>query len=378
MITAVRALGWGIYCASSWTWCIGMFLPVVLLDRYGWWGFLFFAIPNVLGCAAMGYLIGSGARSVAMVHRHLMAMRWFSRITIVYHAFFVAFIAYVIWPETAGHVLVVPGAVAVLLIAAGVLRMLPLATWPAVAAGAYLVSLNTLFTLGTEPLAEIAWTGARGVADIVWLGPVIAIGFLCCPWLDLTFHRARQASGTPHTFGVFGLTFAVMIVMTCIYATAFPSQLPAVVLAHLAVQSVFTVGAHWRELAATAPVRQGGGTTDGALLFIVCLVVAGMVWLTALADDRYAAGVDWYLRILVFYGLVFPVYVVWWMRPGAAPLNHRGMRACALGIGFALPMFEAGFIHGYAWLPAPALLVVLTAGAMLTRSQRAGGSTAAT
>jgi hypothetical protein len=48
-------LGWANYLGMSWTWCIGMFLPVLLVRDYGigaWW---IFAIPNVVGAAAMGW-----------------------------------------------------------------------------------------------------------------------------------------------------------------------------------------------------------------------------------------------------------------------------------------------------------------------------------
>ena len=40
--------GWGIYLSCSWTWCIGMYLPVILLRDFGWPWLLAFAIPNVL------------------------------------------------------------------------------------------------------------------------------------------------------------------------------------------------------------------------------------------------------------------------------------------------------------------------------------------
>ncbi|HTL30770.1 MAG TPA: hypothetical protein VL282_16180, partial [Tepidisphaeraceae bacterium] len=36
-------IGWAIYLGMSWTWCIGMFLPVLLVRDYGFWGWLVFA-----------------------------------------------------------------------------------------------------------------------------------------------------------------------------------------------------------------------------------------------------------------------------------------------------------------------------------------------
>ena len=72
--SAIGTLGWGIYTASSWTWCIGMFLPIVLMKYLGWWGFLIFAIPNILGVVAFGYLFDAAA-SRRMLTRHRPAIQ---------------------------------------------------------------------------------------------------------------------------------------------------------------------------------------------------------------------------------------------------------------------------------------------------------------
>ena len=42
-------IGWAAFLASSWTWCIGMFLPVLMIRDYGGWGWAVFALPNILG-----------------------------------------------------------------------------------------------------------------------------------------------------------------------------------------------------------------------------------------------------------------------------------------------------------------------------------------
>src|SRR5688572_2660873 len=83
---------WGLYCANSWTWCIGMYLPVIMIQRFGWLGFFAFAIPNVIGCAAFGYVMKTRARSEAIVAQHRTAMTWFSVITVAYHMFFVVWL----------------------------------------------------------------------------------------------------------------------------------------------------------------------------------------------------------------------------------------------------------------------------------------------
>src|SRR4051812_22981962 len=46
-----RPVLWAIFLGVSWTWVIGMFLPVLLVRDYGLLGWVVFAIPNVIGAA---------------------------------------------------------------------------------------------------------------------------------------------------------------------------------------------------------------------------------------------------------------------------------------------------------------------------------------
>ena len=83
MPALARTVGWGLYCTTSWTWCIGMYLPLILLRDYGWPGFIAFAIPNVLGCAAFGYVVDA-KRSDALRARFRGAMIAFGAATSLY------------------------------------------------------------------------------------------------------------------------------------------------------------------------------------------------------------------------------------------------------------------------------------------------------
>ena len=69
-----------------------MFLPIILLDRFGGWGFWAFAIPNVLGCAAFGYVF-TAETSRRFARRHLEAIRWFGLATIAFQVFFLGWSA---------------------------------------------------------------------------------------------------------------------------------------------------------------------------------------------------------------------------------------------------------------------------------------------
>ena len=68
-----------------------MFLPIIFLRQFGWWGFFVFAIPNVLGCAAFGYFVNKKT-SEDITRKHITAMRWFSYMVIAYHMFFIPFL----------------------------------------------------------------------------------------------------------------------------------------------------------------------------------------------------------------------------------------------------------------------------------------------
>ncbi len=70
-----------------------MFLPIILLRDFGWPGFLVFAVPNVLGCAAFGYVLRDAGRRADLLRRHERAAVLFSATTIAYHMFFMAFLA---------------------------------------------------------------------------------------------------------------------------------------------------------------------------------------------------------------------------------------------------------------------------------------------
>src|SRR5438874_5606425 len=81
------SFSWAIYLGMSWTWCIGMFLPVLLVRDYGIWGWIVFATPNVVGAAAMGWVL-KDHDSQAMVQAHNYAIKAFSFVTAAFQLFF--------------------------------------------------------------------------------------------------------------------------------------------------------------------------------------------------------------------------------------------------------------------------------------------------
>lgn len=308
--SAIGTLGWGIYTASSWTWCIGMFLPIVLMKYLGWWGFLIFAIPNILGVAAFGYLFDAEA-SRRMLTRHRPAIRLFSVVTVAYQLFFVAWIMSGLMPEAGG----MSGALIALAVwlVGLALAAVPDRGWVVLGVLAWIVSIGLfcafLAANGPGLLADRPQGGLLEPADVVALAPAIIFGFLLCPWLDGSFHRARIRSNSPHTFAVFAIAFLPMILFTVAYAAGGAIAVDVLVVIQLLLQATFTTAVHLRE----AWLGGLGAAHDrarpwpwAALLPVLCILLGTLPWL---------AGEQTYLRFLGFYGLIFPAYALLFMSP---------------------------------------------------------------
>ena len=338
-----------------------MYLPVILLRRFGWLGFLAFAVPNVLGCAAFGYVLRPRT-SQRIVQRHQSAMRWFSIVTIAYHMFFIPFFAATfilpvpdIGGPTLEHWFGLILAIAVLA-AAVIVSLLPARLWPMLAILTYAFSLAAFVQWGAGPLSDITWVGQSDPGKLAWMTPTIVFGFLFCPYLDSTFHRALRESPSRHSFAIFGLSFGVLMLFTCAYA--FASALTALVMGYVLGQSTFTIAAHLREL------RQAPGSQQRfrhlAVMFAL-IALAVLSFASTAGGDGRLAGEGIYLRFLAFYSLIFPAYVLLFLGPGRPmQLSRRNVMAYGAAVLLALPLYELGFIHGRSWLlilPLAGLLV---------------------
>src|SRR3954449_7558327 len=82
-------LNWALFLGVSWTWCIGMFLPVLLVRDYGVWAWVIFAVPNVIGAALMGRVLAEPTASERVAWAHRGAGVFFSVVTIAFHLYWV-------------------------------------------------------------------------------------------------------------------------------------------------------------------------------------------------------------------------------------------------------------------------------------------------
>jgi hypothetical protein len=341
-----------------------MFLPKIMIDRYGWPGFLVFAVPNLIGCTAFGYVLARRQRSIELAQRHRGAMAVFSFVVVAYHMFFLPFVfgAFISGDPGWGGV-----AAAVVIFGVGVAgTVLGDRAWLVIAAAVYLFSLVAFGAIGFGAWTALTAASPTAIDELAWMTPVVCIGFLLCPYLDPTFHRALQQSPSPHAFGVFGATFAVMIIFTCFLWFAPGERLPMIAVAHILAQSMFTVGAHLRELRA---MRLVATTPSAAGLMLAPLPVALVYPIVRSFGFDAAYGESVYIRFLVFFALLYPAYVLLFIGPGAlGRMSGRSHVLLVVVVLLMAPLYEFGFIHRMAWtLVIPAAIAVVW---IVVRSKR--------
>jgi hypothetical protein len=346
----------------SWTWCIGMFLPVLIMRELGFTGVIAFAVPNIVGAVAMGWVLRSADQSRRMVGENREATVWFSLITIIYHTFFAAWIIRRIAGPEAG-----PAAAAIFFVFWAILH------WKN--GGQFLAPIIAL----AISIAVMAWGFWRGdLPDLahpvggmrldpinnLWLAPTWILGFLCCPYLDLTFHAARQALSPNESRAAFTIGFCVifplMLAMTVAYSGWFiafdPGRYPQVAMilwVHLLVQSCLTVAMHVRQI---RPHHRRPNFGHFLLFGILLLVAVGLgAWQRSeFTYDEISPGEFVYRAFLGFYGLIFPAYV--WLR---MLRPRRSSLRVVVVIVIAAPMYCLGFMQEQLIYLAPGVLIVV-------------------
>lgn len=407
---------WALFLACSWTWCIGMFLPALLLRDAGWMGYLVFFLPNVIGAGAMGFVLRSPEAAARIAERHAPMARVFSIVTLAFHAFWLAWLfgffkdAFPI-PDT--WLMGAAAAGIAWIILSGRVARAGGGAFHRAAAVLWIVGLATAIALLAIPDALAPSTAAMIAPPThpdaaLWLMPVTVFGFLLCPYLDLTFLLARRSTqdvaGGRLAFGLgFWLFFPVMIGLTALYAGPIisvlegrtpPAAAPwagAAILFHIIAQWTFTVRVHLASLSASiAPDQRAPSVSDGPLAppsfsasdehtdpttnpaaplfpksslilpttFAACLGAAGLGLIAPAlpAHADLAAGEIIYRSFLAAYGLLFPVYV--WSRViprRRQPTHAAWITACVL----ALPFYWMGFIEREGVWLVPGILIAM-------------------
>ncbi len=379
-------LGVAAFLATSWTWCIGMFLPVLLLRDLGLWSFLVFAIPNCVGAALMGWVMRRPGSSERFIAAHRRACIWFSLITIGFHAFFLMWIT-----QIQGLPVALVGG---FLVNIGINLLTTWRRWsgwmPAVLTYGVSLACAAMIAYLGHLGGDAPGPGVLPGAQVLWLAPVCVFGFLFCPYLDLSFHLARQTlpgpAGTRAFVAGFGGLFLGMILFTLAYAGMFLRTNPALslsdpglmvrslglgavsaLLLHMSAQAAFTIHLHIGMVSRTLHgVAWKPDWLTGMALLLPTVLGVFSSWLPSVGGTFGGPGMSGgeaiYRAFMAFYGLVFPAYIWICALPG---WNTRPTRPQILmfagAVGVAVPMFYMGFIERQTWWLAPGLGVVLAA-----------------
>ena len=327
MRRAMQTVGWGLYLASSWTWCIGMFLPILLIRWWGWPGFLAFAVPNVIGCTLFGYVL-TPETSRALVTRFRVWVALFGAATIAYQICFLLKVGVI-----AALVAALPVTIALLVSNRRATERSD-RTMMAIGACAWIASCLLFARFGAGALETLPATGTLPPASLAWAAPFMAFGFLLCPYLDPTFHLALQRSPSRHAFAVFGAGFTVMLLFTAAFTDAGLGPTPAsgallwgrpTFAWQWGLQAAFTIVAVAAAMRSLEPVSSLGGTRAmlPGMVVMACLALAWQYLaeptLPALAaalspSSGTVPGEATYLRWLGLYGVLFPAMLLLGLR----------------------------------------------------------------
>lgn len=348
-----------------------MYLPVLLISRLGWPGFLAFALPNVIGCAGMGFVLHALAKrrggttpavSQIMVAAHSRMMVVFSIITAAFQVFFAVWLVDELIPQMS-----LPWwaslAVGLVIYLLGLLfSFLTDRDWLALALVTYAFSIAALFAVGTDAFAHVPMRGWLPESHLWWLLPTLCFGFLFCPYLDLTFHRAAQAASHPRSaFGIFGLAFAIMLGLTVMLwfnpQVWYQRMIALLALGHIIAQLIFTTGAHLREVRLSDAFP---GVRPRAIAMASPVIgIAGLA-LSRLFIDRVEAGEWAYLGFLACYGLLFPAYVIVTIATGRPLRSKQEWIAFLALVVICIPAMAAGFLFNLTpWLVGPVVFFMV-------------------
>lgn len=324
-VSTTAAIGWAVYVAVSWTWVIGMFLPVLLVRDFGLLGWAVFAVPNVIGAASVGFVMRSSRQSAEFTLKHRRAVAAFTVVTLALQCFALGWLTTSIRGGWVGFL--VTFFVAIVGYFGKTLSPAAQVGWAVLT---WLLSATVGVVLLAGGFLSVPATSVEAPLGLVGLAAACALGFLLCPYLDVSLQAARQAAGdrAKLAFGLgYGLFFLVMIALTLGYAIHLPGLMKAsfgnfiglaavLIVAHLAAQVLFTNAAHLSALTRLADAA-GDESIRPNLAWLALVVFAALAgWMAGALNDfsvmpvGYAPGELVYRAFLTFYGLLFPAYLL--------------------------------------------------------------------
>ena len=210
----IAVWAWGLWLAVSWTWCIALFLPVILAADAGPGSWAIMFVCNVIGAAAMPFVFRTPEASLAFIRRNRLACRVFSWVTLVCQSWFIGWASSRLsWSA--------PAASGLIVLLAGAGRGRPVWIGASVVCWVSTVAAG-LLDLANAPSGRLSFLLSDELAwhpVALYALPLVFAGFAASPWLDLTFHQALRASRQPRqAFAIaFPVLFGTMLAVSLIW-----------------------------------------------------------------------------------------------------------------------------------------------------------------
>jgi len=370
-----KVIGYAAFLAVSWTWCIGMYLPVILRRDFGGASFWVFALPNVIGAGAMGVFLWRRGASDRLLARHHHAATVFSYVTLAFQVYVLGALVPLM---NSAWALAIGATLAGLVL--GVVAARRNATWRSLASLAlWIGSIGVvwLWFSRQRPPADLP-PPTLPALDLLALAPVTIAGFLLCPYLDLTFHAARQSlpgrAGTLAFLIGFFVFFPAMIALTWLYSRQLIHDNPSnpiaaaqpLIVAHLAAQLTFTSMLH--EASAEDGTLKRRAIRIGVLFVVLLAVGAIMLAPKGWTYKGLAPFEIGYRLFMAFYALVFPAYVLLCIIGGSGVRprpDARTLVVLAAAIALASPFYWVGFVNRKTMWLLPGVLIWIGAKAFI-------------
>ena len=375
---SAHIIGWSAYLCCSWMWCIGLFYPVLLYRDFGIASWFIFTIPNVVGASLVPWFIKNAQSSKDFVRHHSLACKLFSAVTILFNTYFLS------WTMVSFD-LSVPTILFVILISFFVFlicrtRLL------AISLTVFLISLCALlliFLLTQGTGLTIARESKFGISEALGLVPVFLIGFLFCPYLDLTFHRVVKESQHSQTKLIYIIAFIIFFLSFLMLGVKYYPLISHVLIgvneqpktsvflavcSYIIIQSSFTSIVHLNELLEQKLPKF-------AWVLLICILVCVFVCAVGVNGEITLLGRTMHLREILYrgflsvYGLLAPVYI--WIfalfkfdKSQPYIMDERRWFIWLIAVLLALPFYIAGFYGSSRLsmyiLPIGVLLALLT------------------
>jgi hypothetical protein len=305
----------------------------------------------------MAWVLPDAEASRKLVSEHRSACEAFSLVTLAFNLFFLlAWVCYFFKIDFLGWLLLL--AILAFFVFGRAHELLA----PAFVLIASCVLGLRLWSIGAiphlpPPVKAIATT------DLACLAPVCLFGFALCPYLDLTFHHARQSNGPTAGRVAFAVGFGVFFLAAILFTLAYsgwvvypgvfiiPLAFAAPLAFYLSIQLLLKVAMHLHAIKPSMRAR--------TILLSGSAIIVLASWCNAHnAFDNFSGistGEQIYLCFLSFYGLVFPAYV--WI----CIFGKRSRFIWLAAVLITSPMYWMGFIERQMFWLLPGVAIVFAA-----------------